>query len=453
MNIHLKSSSLDGLLPGDRQKIAIIGSGISGISAAWSLNFNHDVTLYEAEQRPGGHTCTVDIDYDGKQIPVDVGFIVFNDRNYPNLCALFSHLGVTSETTNMSFALSLDNGRREWCGQDIASVFAQKRNLVSPGFWWMIKDILRFNRMALVDRENGKMDGRTIGQYLTQQGFSDRFCNDYLIPMAAAIWSTPKVKMLDFPARAFINFFENHRLLEIAPPIWQSVSGGSRNYHAKMLATLPDVRLGDGVKFIHRAANGKVLVSSENGTETFDHVVIAAHSDQALAMLADADRDEKAILGAVSYKPNRVILHRDASFMPKRKRAWAAWNYLRESARGDESDICLTYWMNRLQNIDADYPLFVTLNPTREPAPGTIFGEWSFAHPQFDTNAMAAQTVLPQIQGHRNTWFAGAWTGFGFHEDGLKSGLAVARALGGRIPWETQPASTPAENPLPVAAE
>lgn len=453
MNIHMRGSRAESLLPGDRQKIAVIGSGISGISAAWSLNFNHDVTLYENEQRAGGHTCTVDVDYDGNIIPVDVGFIVFNERNYPNLCALFSHLGVASETTNMSFAMSLDNGKREWCGQDIASVFAQKRNVVSPRFWWMIKDIMRFNRIAVRDRDNGTMDGRTIGQYLDEQRFSARFRNDYLIPMAAAIWSTPKVKMLDFPARAFVNFFENHRLLEITPPIWQTVSGGSRSYHNKMLATLPDIRLADGVDAVHRATNGQILIASEKGTDTFDHVVIATHSDQALALLADADRDEKAVLGSIGYNPNRVVLHRDASFMPKRKRAWAAWNYLRESARGDESNISLTYWMNRLQNIDHDYPLFVSLNPTREPARGTVFGEWSFSHPQFDAMAMSAQSVLPQIQGRRNTWFAGAWTGYGFHEDGLKSGLAVARALGGHIPWEAETDAAPVANPLAVAAE
>ncbi|MEL6920118.1 MAG: FAD-dependent oxidoreductase [Pseudomonadota bacterium] len=447
----------NGLPTGDTakasQRIAVVGSGISGISAAWALNATQDVTLYEAEHRAGGHTCTIDVDYDGKHIPVDVGFIVFNERNYPNLCALFEHLGVKSETTNMSFALSLDNGRREWCGQDIASVFAQKRNLVSPGFWLMIKDILRFNRIALADRDDGEMDNRTIGQYLQVRRFSKRFRNDYLIPMAAAIWSTPKVKMMDFPAKAFVNFFENHRLLEIAPPIWQTVSGGSRTYHDKMRANLPDVRLGDGVESIHRAANGKVMVTSVKGTETYDHVIIASHSDEALVMLADADMDEKAILGAVPYKPNRVVLHRDPSFMPRRKKAWAAWNYLRASAQGDESEICLTYWMNRLQNIDADYPLFVTLNPTREPAAGTVFGEWSFSHPQFDTNAMAAQAALSTIQGHRNTWFAGAWTGFGFHEDGVKSGLAVARALGADIPWETGQGAGPVAMSLPEAAE
>ncbi|MEO0543100.1 MAG: FAD-dependent oxidoreductase [Pseudomonadota bacterium] len=449
----MNAGSVEKLLPGNRQKIAVIGSGISGVSAAWSLNANHDVTLYEAEERAGGHTCTVDVDYDGTHIPVDVGFIVFNERNYPNLCALFEHLDVKSETTNMSFALSLDNGRREWCGQDKFTVFAQKRNLVSPGFWWMIKDILRFNRIALRDRDNGVMNERTIGQYLEMQGFSDRFRNDYLIPMAAAIWSTPKVRMLDFPARAFVNFFENHRLLETSPPVWQTVSGGSRNYHDKMLASLTDVRLGEAVASIHRAANGKVLVASKKGRETFDHVVLASHSDQALAMLADADRDEEAILGAIGYKPNRVVLHRDPTFMPKRKKAWAAWNYLRESAAGEESEICLTYWMNRLQNIDNNFPLFVTLNPTREPADGTVFGEWSFSHPQFDANAMAAQAALPQIQGHRNTWFAGAWTGYGFHEDGLKSGLAVARALGGVVPWESADEKATEAMPLPVAAE
>ncbi len=213
-----------------QKRIAVIGSGISGVSAAWSLSMRHDVTLYEAEERPGGHTCTVDVDYDGVPVSVDVGFIVFNERNYPNLTALFRHLGVASEDSNMSFSLSLDNGQREWCGQNLLTVFAQKRNLLSPSFWWMLKEILRFNRQCLADRQAGLLDRVTIGDYLALRGFSERFRDDYLIPMAAAIWSTPRVKMLDFPARSLISFFENHRLLEVIPPLWQTVSGGSRNY-------------------------------------------------------------------------------------------------------------------------------------------------------------------------------------------------------------------------------
>ena len=433
-------------------RIAVIGSGISGASAAWSLSFTRDVTLFEAEPRAGGHTCTVDVDYDGTHVPVDVGFIVFNQRNYPLLTRLFDHLAIATETTNMSFAMSLDHGRREWCGQDLRSVFAQKRNLASPRFLWMLKEILRFNRQALKDRETGHLTERTIGEYLAFRRFSARFRDDYLIPMAAAIWSTPKIRMMDFPARSFVNFFENHRLLEISPPVWQTVSGGSRNYHAKLLAPLGNrVKTASPVLAVHRPASGGVIVTLADGSsQDFDAVVIATHSDQALAMLADADRDEQAVLSAVPYKPNRVILHRDASFMPKRAKAWAAWNYLRESAGGDESEICVTYWMNRLQNIPMETPLFVTLNPVREPAPGTVFGEWSFDHPQYDAGAFLAQARLPEIQGRRATWFAGAWTGYGFHEDGLRSGLAAAEALGGTVPWRESAGLVPA---LPMAAE
>lgn len=440
----------------DRKRVAVIGSGISGASAAWSLNPIHDVTLYEAQPYAGGHTCTVDVDHRGTAIAVDVGFIVFNDRNYPNLCALFDHLGVESETSNMSFAMSLDGGRREWSGQNYWTVFAQRRNLLSIPFWWMIKEILRFNRIARSDRDAGMLDAISIGDYLDQKGFSKRFRDDYLIPMAAAIWSTPMVKMLDFPARAFVQFFDNHRLLETAPPVWRTVSGGSRAYLDKLLAPLGD-RLRTDAKIVNveRPAGGGAIVRTADGhTDRFDAVVIASHSDQALAMLAHADANETSILGDIGYEPNRVILHSDASFMPRRTAAWAAWNYTRDSRAGDENQVCVTYWMNRLQNIDPRYPLFVTLNPTREPAPGSIFGQWSFDHPQYDAAAFAAHERLDTIQGQRDTWFAGAWTGYGFHEDGLRSGLAAAEALGGFIPWRhADPASDADTLPLPVAAE
>jgi len=452
--VNIKPGPGQFAVTGQSKRVAVIGSGISGASAAWSLSHRHRVALYEADDRPGGHTRTVDVDHDGTHIPVDVGFIVFNERNYPELCALFDHLDVACETTNMSFSMSLDGGAREWCGQNYLTVFAQKRNLVSPGFLWMLREILRFNRQARRDRDSGMLDRLSIGDYLAERRFSRRFRDDYLIPMAAAIWSTPRVKMLDFPARSFIQFFENHRLMETRPPLWRTVSGGSRNYLAKLLAPIGDIRCGAPVTRIERPASGGAVVETAHGREHFDAVVIAGHSDQALAMLGDADANEADILSAIPYKPNRVVLHRDPSFMPCRRAAWAAWNYLRSSDAGDDSEICLTYWMNRLQNIDERYPLFVTLNPTREPAPGTIFGEWTFDHPQYDAGALAAQARLPLIQGRRDTWFAGAWTGFGFHEDGLRSGLAAAEALGGHIPWRSEePAARPVDLPLPVAAE
>ncbi|KAG1668260.1 hypothetical protein GQR58_018046 [Nymphon striatum] len=353
----------------------------------------------------------------------------------------------------MSFAFSLNSGESEWSGASFASVFAQKSNLVSPSFLWMLREVVRFNKQCLKDRNNGYLDAMTIGEYLSARNFSSRFCDDYLIPMAAAIWSTPKVKMLDFPAVSFIQFFENHRLLELSPPVWRTVSGGSRNYHKKLLSTLEDkIRLATPVDKIKRQNDDTVIITDAYGNEEqYDDVIFACHSDQALKILTNGDGrpEEIAVLEAVKYKPNRVVLHRDPSFMPKRKKAWAAWNYLRETqSNGDESEICITYWMNRLQNIDEATPLFVTLNPTREPDADKVFGEWSFDHPQYDMAAFDAQTKLEQIQGKHSVYFAGAWTGFGFHEDGLRSGLDVAEMLGGYIPWRTNTAL-----PISVAAQ
>jgi uncharacterized protein len=418
-----------------RQRVAVIGSGISGASAAWALNDLHDVTLFEANAVAGGHTATIDIDYDGTPVSVDTGFIVYNELNYPNLTALFRHLDVKTHDSEMSFGLSLDNGKLEWSGQSYSALFAQKRNVVSPGFLWMLREVLRFNRICLEDRDSGAMGGRSIGDYIAWRGFSARFRDDYLIPMGAAIWSTPRAKMMEFPAESFTNFFENHRLIHTDRPVWRTVTGGSRNYLDKLLMPLgKKVRLNAPAKSVHRADNAVTVETRDGKTELFDHIIFASHSDQTLRMLADASPDEKRILGNIGYRPNRVILHRDPSFMPKRRAAWSAWNYLRSS--GAEPEISMTYWMNRLQGIDYNKPLFVTLNPGRDPAKGTVFGEWSYEHPQFDAAAMAAQKELPMIQGRRNSLFAGAWTGYGFHEDGLRSGLEAALALGAAIPWQ-----------------
>ncbi len=414
-------------------RVAVIGSGISGASAAWALNSVHDVTLFEVNAVAGGHTATIDIDYNGTPVSVDTGFIVYNELNYPNLTALFAHLGVKTHESEMSFGLSLDGGRLEWSGQSYGALFAQKRNLVSPGFLWMLREVLRFNRICLEDRDCGAMRGRSIGEYIAWRGFTARFRDDYLIPMGAAIWSTPRAKMLEFPAESFTNFFENHRLINTDRPVWRTVSGGSRNYLKRLLEPLGGkVRLGSPVRTVHRADNG-VTVDTGGAPELFDRVIFAGHSDQTLNMIADPSADEKRILGNIGYRPNRVVLHRDPSFMPKRRAAWSAWNYLRSS--GAEPEIAMTYWMNRLQGIDYAKPLFVTLNPGREPATGTVFDEWSYEHPQFDAAAMAAQRELNVIQGRHNSLFAGAWTGYGFHEDGLCSGLAAAQALGAVIPW------------------
>jgi predicted NAD/FAD-binding protein len=434
-----------------RRRIAVVGSGISGASAAFALHPHHDVTLFEAEARPGGHTATVDVDYDGRAISVDTGFIVYNELNYPELTAMLGHLGVATHESNMGFSLSLDGGRLEWSGQTYRSIFAQKRNVFSPSFLWMLREILRFNRQCVADREAGQLGGVTIGQYLERRGFSAGFRDDYLIPMAAAIWSTPRIKMLDFPAATFVSFFENHRLIHNERPLWRTVTGGSRHYLDKLLAPLGDrVRVASPVASVRREAGGAFVAVAGCAEERFDDVVIASHSDQALAMLADPSPLEERILGAIAYRPNRVVLHRDPRLMPKRRGTWSAWNYLRSSSMDLETEVCVTYWMNALQGIDPACPLFVSLNPAVEPQPGTIFGEWSFSHPQFDSRALSAQGRLDDIQGARHTWFAGAWTGHGFHEDGLRSGLKVAEALGGTVPWRSA-ARGGAE--LPMAAE
>ena len=430
-----------------RKKTAIIGSGISGASAAWALDPAHDVTLFEASARPGGHTATVDIDYQGTPISVDTGFIVYNELNYPLLAALFRHLDVKTHASEMSFALSLDNGRLEWSGQSYGALFAQKRNLVSPGFYWMLREVLRFNKQCLTDRADRLLNDITIGEYIAWRGFSARFRDDYLVPMGAAIWSTPRASMMDFPALAFVNFFDNHRLIYQDRPAWRTVTGGSRNYLGKLLAPLGRrVRLGEAVLEARREYGKVMLTLSSGRIETFDYAVFAGHSDQTFRILADASDDERAILSAVKFRPNRVVLHRDPALMPKRRAAWSAWNYLRSSREGGEPEITMTYWMNRLQGIDETKPLFVSLNPEREPKAGTVFGEWTYEHPQFDAAALAAQKRLSFIQGRWNCHFAGAWTGYGFHEDGLRSGLEAASSLGASMPWS-------ARTHLPEAAE
>lgn len=422
---------------GKPQKIAVVGSGISGSSAAWALSQAHDVTLFEAGARFGGHTATVDIDYDGTPISVDTGFIVYNTLNYPLLTKLFAELGIETLDSDMSFSLSLDGGKLEWSGDSLSTVFAQRKNLVSPSFLWMLKDVLRFNSGCIVDRASGYCDAITIGEYLIKRKYSDVFRDNYLIPMSAAIWSTPRIKMLDFPARTFIDFFTNHRLINQDRPQWRTVKGGSRNYLGKLLGVLGNKAiLNAPVTAILRNETGVMVTVAGRGAEQFDQVVIATHSDQALKMLGDADANERAILGGVAYGPNRVVLHRDPSLMPRNKKCWTSWNALRSSKEGNEKTISLTYWMNRLQSIDRAKPLFVSLNPIHEPKPELTFGEWAFEHPLFDLGAIDAQNNLSKIQGVNRTWFAGAWTKYGFHEDGLRSGLDVARELNSPAPFD-----------------
>ncbi len=444
-------------------KIAIVGTGIAGHAAALALSQAsnaHEIVLYERDQRPGGHSATVDIDYDGARIAVDTGFIVYNEKNYPNLTAMFAYLGVQTQLSDMSFSVSADRGRFEWCGQDgkgvLNALFAQRRNIVSPSFLLLLLEIGRFQKQAIGDARRGTIGEGSLAAYLARHGFSDRLRRDYLVPMGAAIWSTSPKKMLEFPASSFIEFFDNHCLLQWDRPRWRTVTGGSRSYVQKLAELFgPSLRIGCGVSAITRDDEGVNVSDTMGNTERYDHVVLAAHAPDSLAVLADASVEEREILSACTYAPNDVWLHRDTALMPKRKAAWAAWNFLREGD-ADERACAVSYWMNRLQAIDESKPLFVTLNPPFEPRPELTFGRFSYDHPQFDMPALEAKRRLHEIQGVRRTWFAGAWTGHGFHEDGLSSGISVAARLGCPAPWAQmrgEDRSAPAILHSPIAAQ
>jgi predicted NAD/FAD-binding protein len=429
-------------------RIAVIGSGIAGNAAAWALATRspHEIVLYEKDSRPGGHSATVDIDHGGASIAVDTGFIVYNELNYPNLTALFAHLNVPTQGSDMGFAVSADGGRREWAGRGdgmIDGLFARRRNIVSFSHYKMIAEMFRFNKAAVADHHANRLGGKTIGEYLAAGNYSPTFRDEYLVPMGAAIWSMPQAKLLGFPAASFIAFFENHRLLHWDRPSWRTVTGGSRVYVERLTAPFLDrIRLNCGVTGIRRDADVVSVTDASGATERFDQVVLATHSDQALAMLTDASAEERAVLGDIGYRPNDVWLHRDERLMPRRKAAWAAWNVL--AGDDPEAELTLTYWMNALQGIDRRKPVFVTLNPPVPPKPELTFGRFSYSHPQYDRAAIAAQAKLAGLQGRNRVWFAGAWTGYGFHEDGLKAGLNAAEALGATIPWRS-PAQSVAE--------
>jgi predicted NAD/FAD-binding protein len=413
-------------------KVAIIGSGVSGLGAAYALKGVHDVTLYEKDDRLGGHANTVRIDYDGTPIDVDTGFIVYNQRNYPNLVGLLDTLGVETQSTDMSFAFS--GGGREWSSNFPRGVFAQKRNIASPAFLRMLADITRFNRVALEDLESGAVDDLTLGGYLRLRGFCKAFESHYLLPMGAAIWSTSEGGIAEAPAESFLRFFANHSLLQMVQPTWRTIKGGSQSYVSKLADLLGDcVRLGVGASRVRRIDAGVEVVDTHGARETFDQIIFACHSDQALALLADADAEEHDFLSAIRYAPNKAYLHRDPSLMPARKAAWGSWNYLVDGAGGAPGGV--TYWMNGLQHIDAKKPLFVSLNPAVEPDPALTFRVFDYDHPQFDTPSLASQRQFGRIQGRGGVWYAGAWLGYGFHEDGLTAGLRVANALGGSVPW------------------
>jgi len=419
-----------------RRRIAVIGTGISGLSAAWLLSRAHDVEVYEADGRIGGHSNTVEVALAGGPVAVDTGFIVYNEPCYPNLTALFSHLGIETAATDMSFAVSLDRGRVEYAGSDLGGLLAQPRNLLRPRFWSMIADLLRFYREA--PRALDAMGEESLDDWLDARGYGAAFREDHLHPMAAAIWSTPAMDVGRHPAAAFVRFCENHGLLRLSDrPVWRTVVGGSREYVARLCTPFADrIRLSTPVVAVRRVGAGIEIVDGAGTRRRYDRVVIATHADRALALLADPTADERRLLSAFRYSRNEAMLHGDPDLMPQRRRAWASWNYLSDG-RGHDRRLSVTYWMNRLQPLGAETPdLFVTLNPLREPRRDRVHATIAYEHPIFDTATFRAQKELWSLQGQGGIWFCGAHFGAGFHEDGLQSGLAAAEEAGDlRRPW------------------
>ena len=425
-------------------KVAIVGSGISGLASAHALRGKADITLLEAGDYFGGHTHTVDL-----TLPtpigelthgVDTGFLVLNERTYPQLIALLADLNVASVKSEMSFSVQADdhaNGRAlEWSGSSLSTVFAQRANLVNPRFWGMLRDLLRFNALSTRMARSGTDEQlrQPLGDFLREQGFGTAFCDWYFLPMMACIWSCPTAQMLQFPVSTMVRFCHNHGLLQITNrPQWWTVQGGARHYVEKITAVIADKRLNTPVQrieYMEQAPKGMVRLHTHAGAELFDKVIIAIHSDQALHMLAEPTAQERQTLGAIHYQSNKAVLHTDASVLPTRKAAWAAWNYQRADAPGkDEAQVCLHYLLNRLQPLPWEQAVVVSLNPVSPIAPEKIFGEYDYAHPVFDLAAVAAQADMPALQGHKSRYYAGAWMGYGFHEDGLKAGLAAAAKL------------------------
>jgi len=410
------------------------------------LSRTASVTLFEADSRAGGHAHTARFELDGTPVEVDTGFIVYNPLNYPNFTALTEMLGVETAESDMSFGASIDDGAFEYSSH-LHGLFAQKRNLVRPRMWTMLGDLVRLYSAA--NHVDADSEPRTLDTYLIEEGYSETFRNDHILPMCAAIWSSPAATMKAFPARTFFRFFRNHGLFKLVDrPAWRTIRGGSQRYVAALLRQIEgDIRLACPVEGVERQDSGVRIRLADRPAETFDHVVFACHSDQALRLLTDADHEETALLGAIRYQDNEAVLHTDTRLMPRRKSAWASWNYIQTRDGAGQNRISLTYWMNALQPLPVETPVLVTLNPEIAPDPAKIIKSETYAHPVFDDAAIRAQAAIPTLQGRGGVWYCGAWMGAGFHEDGLQAGLAVAEALGAdtrpwglkdctsRIPW------------------
>ncbi|MGF1658603.1 MAG: NAD(P)/FAD-dependent oxidoreductase [Rubrimonas sp.] len=419
-------------------KIAIIGSGAAGLGSALALSDSADVTVFEKDDRVGGHANTVEIEHTGARIAVDTGFIVYNNRNYPNLSALFETLGVATKWSDMSFGFSLGEGALEYACDNLDKVFAQRRNIFNPRYVMTMRQVLRFCKIAPTDLAEGRAAGRSLGDWLAERGFSEDFRERFILPMGGAIWSTPTAQMTEFPAESFLRFFANHDLYTGLDPAmrWRTVDGGSREYVRRVVEKLGQrVRVGAGVVEVRRDG-GKAHVRLADGSEgAFDHAILCCHGPQAAALLADKDAREAEILGAFRTSRNRAVLHSDARLMPVRRKVWSSWNLIRPSGDDGRRPVAVSYWMNRLQSLDRTREMFVTLNPHIEPDAAKVFAEFDYAHPLYDAAAFAAQTEIDAIQGRGGVWFAGAWLGYGFHEDALRAGLRVANALGARPGW------------------
>jgi uncharacterized protein len=422
-------------VPPHGARIAVVGSGISGLAVAWLLKDSYQVSLIEAGSYFGGHSNTVDVTLNGMTHPVDTGFLVHNDLTYPNLIELFRHLKVDVHASDMSFGVSIAEPDIEWAGTDLSTVFAQRRNLIRPAFLSMLRDILRFNKNAQRYLTEAQSNSISLEQLLDRERFGQTMRDWYLLPMAAAIWSAPVKDILGFPAAHFLTFCLNHRLLQIQErPQWKTVVGGSRCYVQKLVEQLTDVRLNTPVQRVERLADS-VLLHSSRGVERFDAVVLACHAPTSLALLDDAVPQEREVLQAFRYQENRAVLHTDIRLLPRRKKVWSAWNYLSQGGAGQEQPVAVSYLLNQLQALPFTQPVIVTLNPHIEPLPDLMLKELTYAHPILDAAAARAQEKLPSIQGLDRVWFCGAWAGYGFHEDGLKSALRVVRDFGVEIPW------------------
>ncbi|MGH1486333.1 MAG: NAD(P)/FAD-dependent oxidoreductase [Cellvibrionaceae bacterium] len=416
-------------------KIAIIGAGISGLTAAYVLNRQHEITVYESANRLGGHTATIDIQHQGRDYAIDTGFIVLNDWTYPNFQKILRQIGVDWQPTTMGFSVACENTGLEYSGGSLNTLFAQRRNLLNINHWRMIRDILRFNKEALVDVDSGGIYlEMTLGEYLAKKNYSSAFMDKYLIPMGSAIWSATTTVMKGFPLQFFVRFFRNHGLLSVKNrPQWHVVKGGSRAYLAPLTESFKDnIRLDSAIKNITRADNGVTVTTIHGDSDVFDQVIIASHSDQALSMLSDASKEEKNVLGAIAYQDNEVVLHTDTSLLPDRKSTWSSWNYriLKEESSNLDTLPVLTYDMNILQSIESETTFCVTLNKTDAIDPKKILGTYHYSHPVFSMDAIAAQQQWHTVNGVNNTWFCGAYWANGFHEDGVVSALRVAEQLG-----------------------